>query len=610
MVVPASDPAYYDARGAMAVHESSVLPLSDGFGFHPALPQLHQRYLDGQVACVMGVGYPNPDLSHFDSMAYWMSGQPGLEGVPTSGWLGRWVDTLPDPNGLASVAIDYTVPLHLVGNRSVATALPTSLNDAFGAVVSNPTDVGLYAAVENMASSPTGLGELGDALAGNSVVGMAVGKTVSGLYAPALPTTSDLVTRMTLAARLINANLGVRVIGVEWDGDFDVHSDENELFGPLMASLDAGIAAFYATLSSSFSSRVTLMTFSEFGRRIDANSSGTDHGTASSLLVIGENVAGGLKGEPPSLTNRDGNGNAIMTTDFRSVYATVLADWLGGDPEQVLGGSFPTLPLFAAAAGGAGTSTRYGSNMATGPGYFLATANGAVYGFGRSLSMGASEGAPLAGAAAVPGGLGLWVARTDGTVLAAGGAPSLGDLHGYHLSAPIVGMAATPTGHGYWLLGGDGGIFSFGDAGFHGSTGGVRLNRPVVGMAATPTGHGYWLVASDGGIFAFGDAGFHGSTGGIRLNQPVVGMACTPTGHGYWLVASDGGIFAFGDAGFHGSTGGIRLAKPVVAIAATATGRGYVMAASDGGIFTFGDAPFRGGLCGTSLPAPVVALAG
>jgi hypothetical protein len=197
----------------------------------------------------------------------------------------------------------------------------------------------------------------------------------------------------------------------------------------------------------------------------------------------------------------------------------------------------------------------------------------------------------VVGLAVPAGGAGYWLASSDGTVYGYGAAPNDGSAAGVHLNRPVVGMAAHPGG-GYWLVASDGGIFAYGRADFDGSTGAIRLNRPVVGMAAHPGG-GYWLVASDGGIFSF-DAPFLGSTGNIRLNRPVVGMAPTPTGNGYWLVASDGGIFSFGDAGFHGSTGNIRLNQPIVGMAPTPTGNGYWLVASDGGIFTFGDAAFYG----------------
>ena len=231
-------------------------------------------------------------------------------------------------------------------------------------------------------------------------------------------------------------------------------------------------------------------------------------------------------------------------------------------------------------------------------GYYTATSNGAVYGYGVAPLYGDASGAPLArpvvAIQATGDGGGYWLVASDGGVFAFGDAGFYGSTGAILLNRPIVGMATTPDGKGYWLVASDGGIFAFGDAGFHGSTGAIHLNQPIVGMATTPDGKGYWLVASDGGIFAFGDAAFHGSTGAVHLNRPIVGMAATPDGKGYWLVASDGGIFAFGDAGFHGSTGAIRLNQPIVGMAPTPDGRGYWLTAADGGVFNFGDAPYDG----------------
>ncbi|MFZ4515983.1 MAG: glucosaminidase domain-containing protein [Acidimicrobiia bacterium] len=204
--------------------------------------------------------------------------------------------------------------------------------------------------------------------------------------------------------------------------------------------------------------------------------------------------------------------------------------------------------------------------------------------------------APL-GAAGTDG-RGYWLASADGGVFGFGAAPFFGSLGNTRLNAPVLSIVPTPSGNGYWLIASDGGIFSFGDAKFFGSTGSLRLNKPVVGMTPTPSGNGYWLVASDGGIFAFGDARFFGSTGAMRINRPVVGMAATPTGNGYWLVAADGGIFTFGDAQFLGSTGSLKLNRAVVAMASTPSGKGYWLVGGDGGVFTFGDAPFQGSLGG------------
>ncbi len=216
--------------------------------------------------------------------------------------------------------------------------------------------------------------------------------------------------------------------------------------------------------------------------------------------------------------------------------------------------------------------------------------------------VGAATGAPY------PTGPGYWLAAADGGIFSFGGAVFEGSTGGIHLNKPVVGGAPTPFLEGYWLVATDGGIFSFGSAGFFGSSGAITLNKPVVGMAAHPSGLGYWLVASDGGIFSYGASKFKGSTGAITLNKPIVGMAATPDGGGYWLVASDGGIFAFGDATFFGSTGGIKLNKPIVGMSTDDKGDGYQLVATDGGVFTFGNMAFLGSTGSMVLNQPINSL--
>jgi SpoIID/LytB domain protein len=207
-----------------------------------------------------------------------------------------------------------------------------------------------------------------------------------------------------------------------------------------------------------------------------------------------------------------------------------------------------------------------------------------------------------------PPGIGFWLVKSEGTVLAFGGAAHYGDASDLALNKPIVGMAATPSGLGYWLVASDGGIFTFGDAGFHGSAGDIALNEPIVGMSAHPDGNGYWFVAADGGVFTFGSAAYLGSMGAVPLNEEVVAMEATPTGAGYWLVAADGGVFTFGDAQFLGGTGHIRLNEPITGLGVTASGDGYWFVAIDGGVFTFGDAQFLGSRGSSNNHASVVGL--
>ena len=180
-------------------------------------------------------------------------------------------------------------------------------------------------------------------------------------------------------------------------------------------------------------------------------------------------------------------------------------------------------------------------------------------------------------------GHGYWLVTANGAVFPFGDAKWYGGLTKLRLNAPIKAIIPGPGSKGYWLYASDGGVFSFGSARFHGSTGNIRLNAPVVGMASTPSGNGYWLVASDGGIFSFGNAPFHGSTANLHLNAPVVGMARDGSGNGYWLAGADGGVFTFGNASFRGSAAGqLAPGRRVVQLAGMPDGNGYRMLALRG----------------------------
>lgn len=346
MVVPTGQSAYYTKRGALAIGADRALPIGTGTGLHPNLSYVKQRFDQGQVAVVQGVGYPNPDLSHFTSMATWMQAW-GPGGPPTSGWLGRWLDGL-DRDPLRAIAIGSSVPLHLVGTATKATAVGGS-SPAFG-VSDDPNDLRMFQVLRDLGSASTGTGTWGDVLAANERVLMDTSTAVAPAYTPTLPQ-ARLVTELTLAARLLNLGLGTRVIGVSY-GDFDSHADQPAMHDDRMAELDAGLQAFFATLDPAMAGRTTVMTFSEFGRTLERNgSNGTDHGTASSMLLVGAGVRGGLHGQLPSLTTFDRSGRLIATSDFRSVLAPVLDRWLAADSTQILGGSFTPFDLFAATPG-------------------------------------------------------------------------------------------------------------------------------------------------------------------------------------------------------------------------------------------------------------------
>ena len=238
-------------------------------------------------------------------------------------------------------------------------------------------------------------------------------------------------------------------------------------------------------------------------------------------------------------------------------------------------------------------------------------------GFAMSpLSAGAAT-APLhlpVGGFSTPSGGAYWLAYADGNIYGTAKTDRYGGRYGdpwdsgASLNGAIVGGAATPSGRGYWVAASDGGVFAYGDARFYGSMGATHLNQPVVSMARTKTGKGYWLVAADGGVFTFGDARFYGSTGNLVLHQPIVGITTSASGRGYRLVARDGGMFDFGDAHYDGSVPGLGAqVSDVVGMATTPTHTGYWIASSDGQVYAFGNAHSFGNYAASACD-PVAAI--
>jgi uncharacterized protein (DUF1501 family) len=341
MLPPRGDANYTAKRGSLAI--TNPLPLTSKVGLHPALPKLKVRYDAGKVAVVQGVGQTTDDRSHFSSTARWMAGTATTS--LSSGWLGRWLDGVPESTGgLRAVSFGASIPLHLVGQQAVVTAMDTG-GDLFGSDVSNPAYVAAYDAVQAFADGATGKGQWGDELARAGGLAIDLAGDLDPIFTPPVPNDS-LVSQLTLVARLINADLGIRVLNTSF-GSFDTHRNQLVAHQSLLSELDGAIDAFYRTLAPSWARRVTILTFSEFGRQLRANASlGTDHANASNLLVIGDNVKGGLYGKAPSLTDLDRYGDPKTHVDFRSVYATVLRGWLDADPVELMGADYEDLRLF------------------------------------------------------------------------------------------------------------------------------------------------------------------------------------------------------------------------------------------------------------------------
>jgi uncharacterized protein (DUF1501 family) len=290
---------------------------------------------------VQGVGYPNPNRSHFRSMAIWHSARFDREEHNGLGWLGRALDgarTSAGEPGSLFVGLEAP-PVALRGRRSSTSAL--SRLDDFAISADAP-------AVK--AASGEDADELAafvrrttlDAYATAERVREAAGAKDGGAAYPA----TALAERMRLIARLLKAGFGTRVF-YTLQASYDTHAQQSFPHYSLLDELAGALGAFFDDLSAAkLAERVIVLAFSEFGRTVKENASGgTDHGTAGPVFLAGPGIKGGLAGSAPSLTDLS-DGEPKMTVDFRQVYATVLQDWLGLDPHAAVGGTFEHLRLF------------------------------------------------------------------------------------------------------------------------------------------------------------------------------------------------------------------------------------------------------------------------
>lgn len=348
---------YRDLRGRMAIPQTGAHAAGEGNYFHPALRRLATRFRRGDVAVVRGVGDPLLDRSHFSNLARWQSARPDGQ-ITGTGWLGRWLDAA-QANQFSGVAIGgQGVPLHLRGTSTDITDLPRHGGGLYGSDRSEQRDQRMYRAIRQMGKednrSPW-VNKVGEV----NALSIDAAQSVSGAYRTDLPE-GRLLPDMVLAARVINLNLGTRVLNV-WHSGYDTHDNQigsGSTVGDhadLLAELDVSLDSFFDTLAPALAERVVVMVYSEFGRRVEPNgSNGTDHGTSNHVFFLGRRVNGGLYGDPPPLRNLDERGDLRVTMDFRQVYATVVEDVLYGSSSDVLGRNYQTLGLFGSTGPAAG----------------------------------------------------------------------------------------------------------------------------------------------------------------------------------------------------------------------------------------------------------------
>jgi uncharacterized protein (DUF1501 family) len=353
-LIPYSQGIYYDSRPNLAIAQKDVLALdNNGVGLHPSLKSLQELYRQGKVAVIQGVGYPKPDHSHFRSMEIWQTAEPDTWGQ--TGWLGRYLESSMSrsTNPLKALQIGNDTNKAFNSN-SIFTPVIQSL-DSFNFL---DTKINLGAQDKNRLAKA--FMDMYDPTRQMTQVRVAAKRGAEAYHAvEALQKLSAVYSSkveypntsfskdLQLVAKLLSGGSGTRVFYTQIGG-FDDHANEKEQHARVLKDADGAIGAFYNDLTAlGLQDRVVTVVFSEFGRRVKENGSGgTDHGTAAPMLVLGGRVKGGLYGEYPKLNNLD-NGDLKYNVDFRSVYYTLVDDWLKGDAKSVLGKSFEKLTFFS-----------------------------------------------------------------------------------------------------------------------------------------------------------------------------------------------------------------------------------------------------------------------
>ncbi len=336
-LVPYSNGAYYAARPSIAITKKEVLALSADAGLHPSLRPFLKSWEAGQLGIIQGVGYPNSNRSHFESMAIWHTANPNA--TQSEGWIGRFADLYGDP--FCATNFGSIKPKALESNSVILPSI--SSVDSFQLKLEPKLD----AAYKDLLSYPVeGYSDKGktDLLRRNTLSLLEntarVQKNLQKYKAGATYPKSGLANNLRDVARLISTDLGLRVYYVQ-QGGYDTHAAQPEDHPKLLADLSSSLEAFRADLETQGRANdVLVLGFSEFGRRVAENaSSGTDHGKASIMFALGNGVLGGIHGTAPDLEKLD-NGDLRFSTDFRGVYGQALENWLGVSSQQVLGGSF------------------------------------------------------------------------------------------------------------------------------------------------------------------------------------------------------------------------------------------------------------------------------
>ena len=345
-IIPYGDGLYYDWRKDVRIEQDKVLPINDYLGFNPALASIKSLYDQNEVAIINGVGYPDPNRSHFRSIDIWATGES--KGSGESGWLGRAMREL-DPkaeNPIIGVNFGKGLPRAL-SLRGVPVASVSDLEN-YGLLpdikVEQSRDLALSAFSQIYGSAMAHdavsqfIGQTGiDALKGADIL-----RSAPEQYSSSIEYADNPISQsMKNIAQVLTADIGTRVFYTTY-GSFDTHAAELDTHTRLWTETSNAISDFMSDMKEhNLQDDVLVLVWSEFGRRIKDNSAGTDHGSGGVAFAIGGDVQGGLYGDYPSLKESDQlEGDLHFNNDFRGIYATIAERWLGVDPDTVSNGRF------------------------------------------------------------------------------------------------------------------------------------------------------------------------------------------------------------------------------------------------------------------------------
>jgi uncharacterized protein (DUF1501 family) len=352
-LVPYENGIYHDSRPTVGLAEDEVIPIDNTLGFHPKLAPLNELYTEGKLAVIQGVGYPNQSRSHFRGMDIWHTCEP--DQIATEGWLGKAIRDL-DPkaeNVLTGVSFGRGLPRAMAAPGVPVTSVGDL--DSYGVMTPIAAQEQREEALDlfkRMYAPAIGTGVVMDYLGrtGMDVVrGADVLKRAPASYSSTVQYADNAIGKsLRDVARVHLAGLGTRIFYTQ-QGGYDTHAGQVGTHPRLLGELSSAISAFIQDLREhDATDEVVMLVFTEFGRRIRDNGSGTDHGSGGGACLIGERVKGGLYGEYPSLDpGQQLHGEDLRHhVDFRGVYATVLEQWLGLDATPIVAGTFEQLQPF------------------------------------------------------------------------------------------------------------------------------------------------------------------------------------------------------------------------------------------------------------------------